>query len=168
VVNFERATARSKGDKESQGTAELVIPHPWTDSELDKLRAQVLSEFPRGPEPRWFEDVAVGDELEPLTKGPIGLTDEVAFVSGGGAPIPRLSAHAVALSAQRRCPMSTADRVQLLVAPILEAEGLELRRSYAVPPDRIFVLTPGCDLDAFEPCERARARAAARSTRQAR
>jgi acyl dehydratase len=104
VVNFERATARSKGDKETQGAAELVIPHPWTESELDKLRAQVLSEFPRGTEPRFFEDVAVGDELDPLTKGPIGLTDEVAFVSGGGAPIPRLSAHAVALHAYDKHP----------------------------------------------------------------
>ena len=28
--------------------------------------------------------------LETLTKGPIGLTDEIAFVAGGGAPIPRL------------------------------------------------------------------------------
>ena len=104
VVNFERATARSKGDKETQATSELAIPHPWTEDQLDKLRAQVLSEQPRGAEPRWYEDVSVGDELGPLTKGPIGLTDEVAFVAGGGAPIPRLSAHAVALHAYEKHP----------------------------------------------------------------
>jgi D-inositol-3-phosphate glycosyltransferase len=39
-----------------------------------------------------------------------------------------------------------------------EAEGADLRRAYGVPPDRIFVLTPGCDLDAFQPLDRARAR----------
>jgi hypothetical protein len=81
-----------------------VVPHPWTEDELDKLRAQVLSEQPRGAGPRWYEDVSVGDELAPLTKGPIGLTDEVAFVAGGGAPIPRLSAHAVALHAYEDHP----------------------------------------------------------------
>src|SRR5690606_13736177 len=30
-------------------------------------------------------------------KGPIGLTDEVAFIAGGGTPIPRVKAHAAAL-----------------------------------------------------------------------
>jgi len=39
-----------------------------------------------------------------------------------------------------------------------EAEGLELRRAYGVRPDRVFVLTPGCDLEAFEPRCRADAR----------
>jgi len=39
-----------------------------------------------------------------------------------------------------------------------EAEGLDLRRAYGVAPERVFVLTPGCDLDAFEPGERAEAR----------
>src|SRR5438309_769457 len=40
-----------------------------------------------------------------------------------------------------------------------EAEGLDLRRAFGVPPDRIFVLTPGCDLDAFRPMDRCEARA---------
>jgi D-inositol-3-phosphate glycosyltransferase len=39
-----------------------------------------------------------------------------------------------------------------------EAEGADLRRAYGVPPDRIFVLTPGCDPEAFQPLDRARAR----------
>src|SRR5438067_11437 len=60
VVNFERATARGKGDKESQAADQLTIPHPWAEDELDKLRAQVLSEQPRGGEPRYWDDVAPG------------------------------------------------------------------------------------------------------------
>ena len=31
----------------------------------------------------------VGDEIGKLTKGPIGLTDEIAYVASGAAPIPR-------------------------------------------------------------------------------
>ena len=37
-------------------------------------------------------------------KGPIGISDEIAFLIGGGAPIPRLSAHGVALRQYRRHP----------------------------------------------------------------
>lgn len=92
VVNYERATARKKS-----GGRSLTIPHPWTPEELAEVEAHVLSEGPRGAESRWFEDVEVGDPISRLTKGPIGLTDEVAFIAGGGTPIPRLKAHAAAL-----------------------------------------------------------------------
>jgi hypothetical protein len=44
----------------------------------------------------------VGDSLDVLTKGPIGMTDEIAFVAGGGAPIPRLAAHRAALLVYER------------------------------------------------------------------
>jgi acyl dehydratase len=95
VVNFERGTARGRrGD-----SAGPTLPHPWSEDEVLRIEAQVLAEQPRGAEARFFEDVAVGDSVDRLTKGPIGLTDEIAFVAGGGAPIPRLSAHAAALHA---------------------------------------------------------------------
>jgi acyl dehydratase len=99
VINYERARARSRG-KES-GT---VLPHPWSEKELLAIEEEVLAQEPRGAEPRYWDDVTVGQPLEPLTKGPIGLTDEVAFLAGGGAPIPRLTAHAVALREYRRHP----------------------------------------------------------------
>jgi len=41
--------------------------------------------------------VHAGEALDVLTKGPVGMTDEIAFVAGGGTPIPRLKAHAAAL-----------------------------------------------------------------------
>lgn len=96
VVNYERGTAKGRTSEKKERP---TIPHPWSEEELVQIDKQVLAERPRGAEPRYFEDVAAGDTVDRLTKGPIGLTDEIAFVAGGGAPIPRLSAHAAALHA---------------------------------------------------------------------
>ena len=41
-----------------------------------------------GATPRYWEDVEVGDEIDIITKGPIGLTDEIAFVAVGRGPDP--------------------------------------------------------------------------------
>ena len=97
VVNFERAVAKDKTAAKTERAEGPVLPHPWTEAELQPIEARVLAEQPRGSDPRWWEDVQVGEDVDTLTKGPIGLTDEIAFVVGGGTPIPRLSAHAVAL-----------------------------------------------------------------------
>jgi acyl dehydratase len=99
VVNFERASARSRSKEAAaeDSKPEVVLPHPWTAEQARDVEEQVLAEKPRGAEPRFWEDVDVGEQLQTLTKGPIGLTDEVAFIAGGGTPIPRLKAHAAAL-----------------------------------------------------------------------
>jgi acyl dehydratase len=99
VINFERARARQKG-KESG----ITLPHPWMEEDLLKIEDEILAETPRGATPRWWEDVSEGDELDQVIKGPIGMTDEVAFVACGGAPIPRLAAHKVALTSYRSHP----------------------------------------------------------------
>lgn len=99
VVNFERGSAKSRSNAAASdsGKPELVLPHPWQEEEIREVEARVLSEKPRGAQARYWEDVEVGDPIQTLTKGPIGLTDEVAFIAGGGTPIPRLKAHAAAL-----------------------------------------------------------------------
>ncbi|MHA6758265.1 FAS1-like dehydratase domain-containing protein [Streptacidiphilus sp. PAMC 29251] len=96
VINFERGNAAAR-KKSGAAKAELVLPHPWTEPELKEIEAGILAETPRGAEPRYWEDVKEGALLDVVTKGPIGLTDEIAFVAGGGTPIPRLKAHAAAL-----------------------------------------------------------------------
>src|SRR5437763_7154135 len=102
VMNYERGAALNRrSDREG-----ITLPHPWLEAELAEIEARVLQERPRGADTRYWEDVDEGDRLDVITKGPIGLTDEVAFVSGGGAPIPRLSAHAVALHAYLAHPAS--------------------------------------------------------------
>jgi acyl dehydratase len=101
VINYERgqALARRDGADGDAGSSKptLQLPHPWTEEEIVAIEAKVLAETPRGEEPRLWENVEVGDPLDVVTKGPIGLTDEIAFVVGGGTPIPRLKAHAAAL-----------------------------------------------------------------------
>jgi hypothetical protein len=82
----------------------VELPHPWTDAELEAIEADIVAEKPRGAAPRYWEDVNVGDELDLLTKGPLGLTDEIAFVSSGAAPIPRLAAHRISLLRYRKHP----------------------------------------------------------------
>ena len=64
----------------------------------------MLAEKPRGATPRYWDDVQVGDEIDVITKGPLGLTDEIAFIAAGAAPIPRIAAHGVALKRYRKHP----------------------------------------------------------------
>lgn len=92
VIHFERGGATKRAAERK-----IELPHPWTDAELEAIDKQILAEAPRGSEPRYWEDVEIGDELDTLTKGPIGLTDEVAFVASGATPIPRLAAHRASL-----------------------------------------------------------------------
>jgi acyl dehydratase len=102
VINFERGRASARqgsraAARQADGPAGPVLPHPWTEDEVAEIEDRVLAERPRGARPRYWEDVHAGEALDVLTKGPIGMTDEIAFVAGGGTPIPRLKAHAAAL-----------------------------------------------------------------------
>ncbi len=98
-MRFERTEMQAR--RESR---KIQLPHPWTDEEIEKIEDDILAEVPRGAVPRYWDDVQIGDELDLLTKGPIGLTDEIAFVSAGAAPIPRLAAHRVSLKRYRKHP----------------------------------------------------------------
>lgn len=94
-----------RGEMQKRAASRAIqLPHPWTEAELAAIEDQVLAEAPRGATPRYWDEVEVGDELDLLTKGPIGLTDEVAFVAAGAAPIPRICAHRIALKRYRKHP----------------------------------------------------------------
>ena len=98
-MRYERTEAQKRATSRT-----ITIPHPWTEEEVAAIEEQVLAETPRGATPRYWDDVNVGDEIDVITKGPIGLTDEIAFIAGGAAPIPRVAAHRVALRRYRRHP----------------------------------------------------------------
>jgi acyl dehydratase len=98
-MRFERTEMQAR-----RKSREIELPHPWTDEQLEQIETDILAEAPRGAVPRHWEDVAVGDEIDVITKGPIGLTDEIAYIAAGAAPVPRLSAHGVALRRYRKHP----------------------------------------------------------------
>lgn len=98
-MRFERGEMQKRAEKR-----EITVPHPWTEAEIAAIEADVLAEAPRGAEPRYWDDVREGDDLDIITKGPIGLTDEIAYIAAGAAPIPRIAAHRVALKRYHRHP----------------------------------------------------------------
>lgn len=98
-MRFERSEMQKRASSRP-----ITVPHPWTDAEVAAIEAQVLAETPRGSTPRYWDDVTVGDEIDVITKGPIGLTDEIAYIAAGAAPIPRIAAHGVALRRYHKHP----------------------------------------------------------------
>lgn len=58
---------------------------PWySDDEIEVIEADILGERRRGQEKRFLEDVAVGDPLGVLTKGPLRVSDILAWHMGNG------------------------------------------------------------------------------------
>ena len=96
-VRAERKTARKKGKY-----SDIKLPHPWTEKELEEIERQVLDEEIRGSLVRYWEDVNEGDEMQPLVKGPLGVTDMIAYCIGS-CPVP-LKALGAALRDYKRHP----------------------------------------------------------------
>lgn len=98
-MRFERSEMQAK-----RKSREIELPHPWTPEEIEEIESSILAESPRGNVPRYWDDVQIGDELDEITKGPLGLTDFIAFIAAGAAPIPRIAAHGVALRRYAKHP----------------------------------------------------------------
>lgn len=78
MIRTERSKARGRKKYET------VDVKTWSADEIAEIDARYAREAPRGAEPRWWEDVAEGDEIGPLTKGPLTVTDMVCWHVGMG------------------------------------------------------------------------------------
>lgn len=97
LVRAERQVARKTGKYNT-----VQLPHPYTDRELKMIDEQVLNEEIRGDQPRYWEDVRVGEELPKIVKGPFGLTDMIAYCVGA-APV-QIAAHGTQLALYKKHP----------------------------------------------------------------
>jgi acyl dehydratase len=77
TVYTERKTARDKGKYAD------IEPASYTDEDLERIAAIYEAEQPRGVEPRHWEDVAIGEPLPSMVKGPLTVTDIIVFHAGG-------------------------------------------------------------------------------------
>jgi acyl dehydratase len=81
IRRFERGQTRSRA-------AHMRRKAPrWTEPDRDRFDRQYESEAGarRGAEPRYVEDVKVGDRVGPLLKGPLTITGMVGFLLGAGS-----------------------------------------------------------------------------------
>ncbi len=78
MVRTERDAARERDTGTRRG------PEAYAEDELEAIDAQYARERRRGADPRWFEDVDEGDELDPRVKGPLTVTDMICWHVGMG------------------------------------------------------------------------------------
>jgi len=71
-------------DKKTRGRAR------YSAEEIEDIRRASVNEERRGAEPRYWEDVTVGEELPIVTKGPLTLVDILAFYVGRRSTYPPL------------------------------------------------------------------------------
>jgi acyl dehydratase len=72
-VNAERAGSRDIGrhsDLERQR---------YTPEDIERIDQDYAAEQRRGAQERWWEDVAVGDALQPVVKGPLTVLDVISY-----------------------------------------------------------------------------------------
>jgi acyl dehydratase len=96
---IERHQAREK-DRDPHAGIEMKR---WTLDELAPVEEAQLAERPRSGEDLLWDDVAVGDKMDPVVKGPLCLTDMIAWYTGS-QPVFQ-PAHEVAMKWYRKHPM---------------------------------------------------------------
>lgn len=75
--------AERNGTRSASKNRDVEITH-YTGEQLEELDRIYESESIRGPEPRYWEAVNVGDDLGAVAKGPLTLTDIISYQIGVG------------------------------------------------------------------------------------
>ncbi len=78
----DRDMARESGTKYTDVKARA--PHRYTEAELADIYKHYHTEEIRGATPRYWEDVAEGDALPTMVKGPMTVTGFIAYAQGWG------------------------------------------------------------------------------------
>ena len=79
VFRTERATARERGKKYKKFNRKIYSP-----VEIDEILQRYQDEDVRGAQPRYWDEVTVGEVLPTILKGPMTVTGFIAFVQGWG------------------------------------------------------------------------------------
>ena len=107
VVAIQRGTwihtERHTSKKRSGGTPAVEFP-PYTEDQLAEIDAAYDAEERRGARTRYFEDVNIGEEIQPRVKGPLTVTDVVVWHLGWGMQLTPPGAFAIARKVRRKAP----------------------------------------------------------------
>ncbi|MFC2052364.1 MaoC family dehydratase N-terminal domain-containing protein [Chloroflexota bacterium] len=137
-IRTDRASAASAGKFRK-------IEQPfYTRDDWFKILELYDREEIRGAEPRYWEDVQVGDKLGPMIKGPLTVRDEVAWLMGCGGPFME-RAHKIEFDYEMRHPKALeyieetgeADIPELVHILDQFARQIGVERAYDYGPQRI-------------------------------
>jgi hypothetical protein len=98
MVRTERTKAR---ERKKYDAVEIKA---YDDADIERIDEQYASEARRGAEPRWWDDVAEGDVVGPLVKGPLLVTDIVCWHVGMGMGLYGIKPLRLAHKNRRRIP----------------------------------------------------------------
>ncbi|HEY2213879.1 MAG TPA: hypothetical protein VGH31_02395 [Acidimicrobiales bacterium] len=97
---------RVEREKARERKKETIKFEPYTDEQIDEIDAAYAAQSGRrrGSDPRWFEDVEVGDVLPETVKGPLQITDIICWHIGTGMGTYRTSSADLAYANRQRIP----------------------------------------------------------------
>lgn len=98
MIRTERTKARERKKYDA------IEPATYDDADIERIEAQYAAEEPRGVEPRWWEDVGEGDEIGPMVKGPLTVTDMVCWHVGMGMGLYGVAPLRLGAANRRRIP----------------------------------------------------------------
>ncbi|WP_040701272.1 FAS1-like dehydratase domain-containing protein [Nocardia vinacea] len=129
-INAERHTSSKRAKEKLEQT-------PYTPAQLAEIDAAYAAETRCGAEPRYWEDVAVGEVVQPKVKGPLTTTDVVVWHLGWGMQLTPPGAFKIAANIRRKAPglypangLNIPDTVQRLHWEPARAQELGLPNSY--------------------------------------
>jgi acyl dehydratase len=131
-INAERTATKERSDNKP-----LLEPQPYTPEQLAEIDAAYETETRRGAEPRYWEDVSVGDKIQPRVKGPLVTTDVVVWHLGWGMLLTPPGAFRLSYRTRKKAPglyppnhLNIPDTVQRLHWEPERAQELGLATSY--------------------------------------
>ena len=84
AVRYESFVNAERGGSKETGKHAGIERQVYTPDEIAEIDRLYAAEEVRGAEPRWWEDVAEGDDLTPVVKGPFGMVEVIAAHLGWG------------------------------------------------------------------------------------
>jgi acyl dehydratase len=76
--------ARRDDTKDKGKYAKLAKGHRYSPEDIKKIHDAQANEVIRGADPRWWEDVKIGDKLTPVVQGPMNMNETLVWLIGSG------------------------------------------------------------------------------------
>lgn len=102
-INAERHTSKTRAEPASADKPQLSFD-AYTDEDLAEIDAAYDAETRRGAQTRYFEDVQIGEQLQPRVKGPLVVTDLIVWHLGWGMQLTPPGSFALARRIRRKAP----------------------------------------------------------------